>query len=62
MKASKQDKHKRMKFVISTALLLGTAAVANANQFAGWQADPASDYQCEIVYDDEPSQPTGGMQ
>lgn len=42
-----------MKFVISAALLLGASTVAKAQEYSGWQDDPASDYQCEIVYDDE---------
>ena len=39
-----------MKFIISTALLLGTAVVAKADTYTGWQDDPVSDY-CEIEYD-----------
>jgi len=38
--------------VVSAAFLLGASAVAKAD-FAGWQDDPASDYQCQIDYDEE---------
>ena len=41
-----------MKFVVSAAFLLSASAVAKANNYSGWQDDPASDYQCDIDIDD----------